>query len=64
MATTTTPESRARIAYTAYLRGLHHNGPVPASELTFDGLPDVQRQAWIKSANVIWDLATTGQATL
>lgn len=62
--TTTTPESRARIAYTAYGRktGFRNfqGGPMPL----FDDLPVKIREAWIAAAGVIWDLATTGRATL
>jgi hypothetical protein len=62
--TTTTPESRGRIAYTAYCRRVNftaHNGePLPG----FDDLGEPQRDAWIYSANVLWDLATTGKATI
>lgn len=62
--TTTTPESRARIAYTAYGRVTDFKNfrgdPMPA----FDDLPDQIKQAWSKAANTIWDLATTGRATI
>jgi hypothetical protein len=64
MATTTTPESRARIAYTAYGRVTGFKNfrgePMPA----FDDLPDQIKQAWTKAAGTIWDLATTGHATI
>lgn len=57
--TTTTPESRARIAYTAYGRKVNFRNfqgdPMPS----FDELPQAIRDAWIASAGVIWDLATT-----
>lgn len=62
--TTTTPESRARIAYTAYSRALHDGGPIPAAWPTFDELPAEQRAGWMKASGVLWDLATTGRATL
>jgi hypothetical protein len=62
--TTTTPESRARLAYTAYGKAvnfLNKDGqPMPA----FDDLPQGTRDAWQASAQLIWDLATTGQAKL
>jgi len=62
--TTTTPESRARIAYAAYGRvtGFKNfrGDPMPI----FDDLPEQIQEAWKKAANTIWDLATTGQATI
>jgi hypothetical protein len=62
--TTTTPESRARLAYTAYGRKTDfknfQGNPMPM----FDDLPDHIREAWIAAAGVIWDLATTGKATI
>lgn len=62
--TTTTPESRARIAYTAYGRKTdfknYRGEPMPA----FDDLGETIQQAWIAAAGVIWDIATTGRATL
>jgi hypothetical protein len=62
--TTTTPESRARIAYTAYGRVTGFKNfrgePMP----NFDDLPEQIKEAWSKAANTIWDLATTGRATL
>jgi hypothetical protein len=64
VSTTTTPESRGRIAYTVYCSKVEFrsvNGDIlPA----FDDLPTNVRDAWISSANVLWDLATTGHATL
>lgn len=67
--TTTTPESRARIAYTAYLRGKHRSpgatiSLIPPDAPTFDGLPAAERDGWMKAADVLWSLATTGTATL
>ena len=62
--TTTTPESRGRIAYTAYLRGRYGTDPRIAQTPTFDELFPVDRDAWIKAANTIWDLAKTGRATI
>lgn len=62
--TTTTPESRGRIAYTAYGRITDFKNfrgePMPA----FDDLPPKIREAWISAAGTIWDLATTGHATI
>lgn len=62
--TTTTPESRARIAYTAYGRKTafknYRGEPMPA----FDELSETIQAAWIAAAGVIWDLATTGTATI
>jgi len=61
--TTTTPESRGRIAYTAYLRKVH-NGPIPLSVPTFDGLPAIERDGWMNAARVLWEIATTGRTEL
>jgi hypothetical protein len=62
--TTSTPESRARIAYTAYGRKVDFKNfqgdPMPM----FDELPEAIRAAWINAAQVIWDLARTGQAVI
>ena len=61
---TTTPESRARIAYTAYgkVTGFKNfmGNPMPV----FDELPETIKSAWIAATGVIWDLATTGRATI
>jgi hypothetical protein len=63
--TTTTPESRGRIAYVAFLRGQHaqHLDRLRQTP-TFEELTEHERAGWIKSANTIWDLAKTGRATL
>lgn len=61
--TTTTPESRARLAYTAYLRGKHNGQPFPDEPL-FDQLSEEERRGWHVSANMLWDLAKTGRATI
>ena len=62
--TTTTPESRGRIAYTAYCRKVNFRA-IDGSDLpAFDDVPEPQREAWVFAANVLWDLATTGHATL
>jgi hypothetical protein len=62
--TTTTPESRARIAWTAYGRRMsfvdRHGRALPS----FDELPTQEREAWIAAAGVIWELGTTGRATI
>lgn len=62
--TTTTPESRARIAYTAYGKAvgfINKDGdPLPA----FDELPPARRHGWQETARVIWELASTGKSTL
>lgn len=62
--TTTTPESRARIAYTAYGKVTDFKNfrgePMPP----FDELPEQIREAWTAAAGTIWDLATTGHATI
>jgi len=60
--TTTTPESRGRIAYTAFCRGAAAGRPIVAP--LFDELPPSEREGWIKAANAIWDIATTGRATI
>jgi hypothetical protein len=61
--TTTTPESRARIAYTAYLRG-RYGVDIPPDAPTLDELPAEEREGWLKASGVLWDLATTGRATI
>lgn len=61
--TTTTPESRARIAYTAYCRARYTPDEIAASP-TYDQLPEAERAGWFKAANALWDLATTGHASI
>lgn len=62
--TTTTPESRGRLAYTAYCKRRNFKA-VDGSDLPiFDDLQPGTREAWIAAAGLIWDLATTGRATL
>jgi hypothetical protein len=63
--TTTTPESRGRIAYVAYLRGKYRDD-LPGLQATrmFDEMPAREQEGWIKAANTIWDLRTTGTATV
>lgn len=62
--TTTTPESRGHIAYTAYGRSTgfrnFQGNPMP----NWDDLTPQIRDAWINAARVIWELATTGTAVL
>ena len=64
MTTTTTPESRARIAYAAYGRTTgfknFQGNPMPV----FDDLPENIREAWTNAARVIWELGTTGHTEL
>jgi hypothetical protein len=61
--TTTTPESRGRIAFIAYCRARY--GVEGALRMPmFDQLPDEERAGWMKAADVLWTLATTGRATL
>jgi hypothetical protein len=64
MTTTTTPETRGRIAYTAYGRITGFKNFQGDEMPTFDNLPPQIKRAWITAANVIWDLATKGNATL
>lgn len=63
-ATTTTPESRARIAYTAYIRAHVLSGINMAQSPLFDDLPVQERAGWLNAARVLWDLATTGRAEM
>lgn len=62
--TSTTPESRARLAYAAYAKAVDHldkdGRPLPE----FDTLRQRQRTGWQASARIIWELATTGRASL
>jgi len=62
--TTTTPESRARIAYTAYGRKVHFKAVNGEIMPMFGALPDERKEAWIAAANAVWDLATTGRADI
>lgn len=62
--TTTTPESRGQIAYTAYGRVTGFKNFQGNEMPTWNELPENIREAWIKSANTIWDLAITGKATI
>jgi hypothetical protein len=62
--TTSTPESRGQLAYTAYGKSVgfktHDGKDLPM----FHELGDPQRQGFIAAADVIWQLATTGSATI
>ena len=62
--TTTTPESRGRIAYTAYCMAVARWLPEQERSPLFDELPEPDREGWTSAAQVIWDLAKTGQATI
>jgi hypothetical protein len=62
--TTTTPESRGQIAYTAYGRRVNFTTHDGREMPLFDQLGPTQREGWIAAAEVIWQLATTGQATI
>jgi hypothetical protein len=62
--TTTTRESRGTLAYTAYCKAVGFKS-IHGEELpTFGEMPTDRQEAWIAAANLIWDLATTGRATL
>jgi hypothetical protein len=62
--TTTTPESRASIARPAFLRQKYSPQPVPMTEPTFEQLPADEQAQWINAARVVWEIATTGRASL
>lgn len=62
--TTTTPESRARIAYTAYGRITDFKNFMGDPMPTFDDLPQKIQEAWTCAADTFWTLATTGTATI
>lgn len=62
--TTSTPESRGQLAYTAYCRSVNFKA-VNGEELPmFFDLDEERRRAWMAAADVIWQIATTGVATL
>lgn len=62
--TTTTPDSRGRLAYTAYGKAVNfttHDGqPMPM----WDELAAQTRAGWVAAAQLIWELATTGRGVL
>jgi hypothetical protein len=64
MRTSTDPESRARIAYTAYGRVTEFKNSLGEPMPTFDALPPKIREAWINAARVVWEIATTGTTTV
>lgn len=62
--TTTTPESRARLAYTAYGRTVGYKNFQGDQMPVFDELPQQIRKAWENAARVIWEIATTGKSVV
>lgn len=62
--TTTTPESRARIAYTAYGKVVDFKNFQGDQMPAFDDLPESIKVAWTNAARVIWEIATTGHSTV
>lgn len=64
MATTTTRESRGVIAYSAYGKSVGFRAVNGEEMPMFADLPADRQEAWIVSANTIWDLATTGRTTI
>jgi hypothetical protein len=58
--TTTTPESRAAIAYVSYHRTLAGPG-VPIHVPAFSALGMVEQTAWRTAAEVVWSKARSGQ---
>lgn len=64
MKTTTTPESRGQLAYTAYCKALLFKSAEGEDLPPFYECPPEVQQGWISAANLIWDLATTGKAAL
>lgn len=61
MATTTTPESRAAIAYVSYHRTLVGVGR-PITCPSFDSLRVAERTAWRTAAEIVWSKAKNGQS--
>lgn len=59
--TTTTPESRATIAYVSYHRTLAGPG-VPISVPPFASLGMVERTAWRTATEIVWSKARNGQS--
>lgn len=64
MTTTTTRESRGQLAYTAYCRTVGFKSIHGEALPMFHEMAEERREAWIVAANLIWDIATTGHATL
>jgi hypothetical protein len=62
--TTTTPESRARLAYAAYGKAVDFRNKDGQQMPDFDNLGPQQRAGWTAAANLLWSLAVTGRATL
>lgn len=58
--TTTTPESRAAIAYVSYHRTLAGPG-VPIHAPSFNTLGAMDRTAWRTAAEIVWSKAKSGQ---
>lgn len=62
--TTTTRESRGQLAYTAYCKTVRFKSINGEDLPMFHEMPADRQEAWIVAANLIWDIATTGRATL
>lgn len=62
--TTTTTESRGRIVYVAYGRSVNWTTHDGQPMLSFDELATQTRAGRVAAAQVIWDLATSDQATI
>lgn len=61
--TTTTPESRAQIAYTAYGRKVAFRAVGGGVMPMFGELPPAVRDGWITAAGAVWDPARRGEDT-
>lgn len=59
--TTSTPESRGRIAYTAYGKRTDFKNYLGKPLPPWDELPRNIQKSWIAAAGAIWELATTGR---
>lgn len=62
--TTTTPESRGQLAYTAYCKTVGFTAYNGETLKTWIEVPEDRRAGWVAAAGLIWDLATTGTAEL
>lgn len=62
--TTTTPESRGQIAYSAYTRSLMQAEPSRTPPPLFPELPEDEHDGWLNAARVLWELATTGKTSM